>query len=273
MTPHWHGRPLHAVLFDLDGTLADTAADIALALRLAMAEQGLAAPPVAAVRTMIGRGAAVLVARAVDACGTPVDAAAQGALLAGYHRHYAALHDELLGGGSKARAYAGVAEGLAALHAAGLRLVVVTNKPQAIALRLLQRLGLSPWFDLVVGGDNVAAGRKPAADPLLHACDAMGVAPSQALMVGDSGVDVAAARAAGLPVLCVPYGYNEGEDVRALACDGFVDSLAALPGRLMQRSTPSPTTTPARTRPAAPAAARARGTAPHDDPGALRPWH
>ena len=235
--PNWNGRPLHAVLFDLDGTLADTAHDIALALNRALAEQRLPTVSVAAVRTMIGRGAAVLVERAVEAGGFGIGPDAQRALLARYHHHYAALHDELQGGGSSARAYAGVADALAALHdAAGLRLAVVTNKPQAVALRLLQRLGLSPWFDLVVGGDNVAAGRKPAGDPLLHACDAMGVAPQQALMVGDSAVDVAAARAAGLPVLCVTWGYNEGHDPRRLEGDGFVDTPTELPARLMQRA-------------------------------------
>lgn len=256
-SPHWNGRPLHAVLFDLDGTLVDTAADIALALNRALAEQGLRALPVAAVRTMIGRGSAVLVARALEACAPQLAADARRALLARYHHHYAALHDELQGGGSKARAYAGVAEALAALHDAGLRLAVVTNKPQAIALRLLQRLGLSPWFDLVVGGDNAdAAGRKPGGEPLLHACDAMGVSAQQALMVGDSAVDVAAARAAGMPVLCVPYGYNEGDDPGRLDCDGFVDTLASLPARLMQRAgaaaAPSPT---------------------HPQKKALQPWH
>ncbi len=236
-TPHWLGRPLHAVLFDLDGTLVDTATDIALALGLALAEQRLPALPVAAVRTMIGRGAAVLVERALDSCGAQLADDAQRALLASYHHHYAALHDELQGGGSTARAYGGASDALAALHEFGLRLAVVTNKPQAVALRLLQRLGLSPWFDLVVGGDNAdAAGRKPGGEPLLHACDAMGVAPQHALMVGDSAVDVAAARAAGMPVLCVPYGYNEGTDARALEADGFVDTLAELPGRLTQRA-------------------------------------
>jgi phosphoglycolate phosphatase len=95
----------------------------------------------------------------------------------------------------------------------------------------LDRLNLSQWIEVVVGGDTCER-RKPDPQPLNFACNALHVDPLQALMVGDSRNDVLAARGAGLPVVCVPYGYNEGSDPRELPCDAFIESLAELPGIL-----------------------------------------
>jgi phosphoglycolate phosphatase len=105
---------------------------------------------------------------------------------------------------------------------------VVTNKQQRFADALLHRLGLSGWVDVVVGGDTCER-RKPDPQPLLFACDFLKIAPAAALMVGDSVNDVTAARAAGVAVVCVPYGYNEGQDARSLKCDAMIDTLADLP--------------------------------------------
>jgi phosphoglycolate phosphatase len=127
-----------------------------------------------------------------------------------------------------ARPYPGVSDGLRALHERGLRLAVVTNKPHAAAVGLLERLGLASWIDVVVGGDSCTL-RKPDPQPLLKACELLRVTPAEALMVGDSAVDVQAARAAHISVVCVPYGYNEGADPRTLPCDGFVESVSELP--------------------------------------------
>lgn len=219
-------RRFAAVLFDLDGTLIDTVADITSALDRALSEQGLARLSESEVRRMIGRGVAVLIERALTQLAPPGTAVNVPRLRARFDEYYEALyaHGEL-----RARVYPGVAAGLAQLHGAGLRLAVVTNKPRAAAVKLLGHLALAQWFDAVVGG---AAGLppKPHPEPLLRACEELKVAPSAALMVGDSQVDVAAARAAGLPVVCVPYGYNEGADPRALPADAFIDSLAELPG-------------------------------------------
>ena len=225
----WRDQPLSAVLFDLDGTLLDTAADIALALNRAVAEHGWAPVPVDDVRRFIGRGAPMLVHRAAAAQGRPLDDAAHAAVLDRFFHHYGALQDfdEVA-----AEPYGGVTEALQRLHDAGLHIAVVTNKQQRFANALLQRLGLSPWVDVVVGGDTCER-RKPDPQPLLFACDSLHVPPSQALMVGDSTNDVQAARAAGMPVVCVPYGYNEGRDPRGLPCDAFVDTLADLPALVL----------------------------------------
>src|SRR5271165_797682 len=230
----WRGRPLAAVLFDLDGTLLDTAGDIALALNRAIGEYGWPPIPAVDVRRMIGRGAPVLIERAARAQQRDLDQAAHAALVERFFHHYEALEET---GECKARAYEGASEALQGLHAAGLRIAVVTNKQQRFAQGLLKLLGLSEWVDLVVGGDTCER-RKPDPQPLLYACAALGVAPAVALMVGDSTNDVQAARAAGIPVLCVPHGYNEGEDPRALPCDAIVEKLTDVADALL--ATPAP---------------------------------
>lgn len=221
-----------AVLFDLDGTLLDTAGDIALALSRAFADHGHPSPPAAAVRQMIGKGAPVLVERAVAAQGLTVDAEGHVALLDRFFHHYGRLQDL---DECAAEPYPGAREALAALHAAGLPLGVVTNKVHRFATGLLRRKGLAGYLRVVVGGDTCER-RKPDPMPLLHACAQLGVAPSTALMVGDSRNDVEAARAAGMPVVLVPYGYTEGQDPRLLPCDHMVDSLADLPGLIAPQS-------------------------------------
>jgi phosphoglycolate phosphatase len=227
----WRGRPLEAVLFDLDGTLLDTAADIAEALNRALAERGW--PPIAPseVRRMIGRGAPMLIERAAAFQSREVDEAAKAATVERFFHHYGFLEES---GEFKAEAYAGAAECLRALHEAGLRIAVVTNKQERFATGLLKALALSDWVDTVVGGDSCPR-RKPDPAPLLFACEQLGAPPARALMIGDSTNDVQAARGAGIPVICVPYGYNEGADPRLLPCDGFVENLADLPGLLLQR--------------------------------------
>jgi phosphoglycolate phosphatase len=225
----WRGRAVHALLFDLDGTLLDTVEDIARALNRALTEAHLATLTTGQVRDLIGRGVPTLITRALKRVGVAVDAAAEGSLLERFYFHYGRLHmlDEC-----NASVYPGVADGLGELHRLGLRLAVVTNKQKHFAVDLLSRLGLSDWIDVVVGGDSCER-RKPDPQPLQFACAALQVEPSEALMVGDSVNDVLAARAARLPVLCVPYGYNEGSDPRALACDAFIETLAELPALLL----------------------------------------
>ncbi len=230
--PTWNGKTLAAILLDLDGTLLDTVDDIALALNRALAEQRFGALSTVHVRDLIGRGVPTLIARTVERLGATMDTAAPAALIERFYFHYGQLHflNE-----SNARAYPGVAEGLGKLSALGLRLAVVTNKQRHFAVALLKQLGLSQWIDVVVGGDSCDR-RKPDPQPLQCACIALHVDPSQTLMVGDSLTDVLAARAAGLPVVCVPYGYNEGRDPRTLSCDAFIESLSDLPAMLLGAS-------------------------------------
>jgi phosphoglycolate phosphatase len=220
--------PMQAILFDLDGTLLDTAGDIALALRRAFAEHGFVAPDEAAVRRMIGRGAPMLVERSTAAQAMVLDAAAKAELVERFFHHYGRLQDE---DECAAEPYPGAREALQALHAAGLPLAIVTNKQQRFAQGLMNRLGLAPYVRLVVGGDSCER-RKPDPQPLLWASAQLGAEAAHTLMVGDSVNDVLAARAAGMAVVCVPYGYNEGEDPRKLPCDAIVETLADLPALL-----------------------------------------
>ncbi len=209
-------RSVRAVIFDLDGTLTDSAAEIAAALEGAFRERGLAPLSLADVKALIGRGVRSLVQRALERVGG--EAGALDAVVERFEAHYARTV------GTSSALFPGVREGLERLHAAGYPLAVVTNKPRYFALRLLEALGVGQLFVAVIAGDDGIA-RKPGGDMVVAACRAMGCEPAAALMVGDSDNDIAAARAAGCPVWCVPYGYNEGRPPAQLACDRLVASI------------------------------------------------
>jgi len=216
-------HPIRAILFDLDGTLADTACEIAVALERSFASLGLAALPEAEVRDLIGRGVASLVERALQRVGATVHA---GLAFERFEHAYAQTV------GTTATLYPGAAASLERLAAVGLPLGVVTNKARAFSVRLLERLGVAHRFGTVVCGDDGWV-RKPAADMVLAACRQLGTAPTATLLLGDSANDVLAARAAGCPVWCVPYGYNEGLPVESLAADRIVADLAEAADRIL----------------------------------------
>jgi len=216
-------HPIRAVLFDLDGTLADTAGEIALALGHAFAGLGLPALPEAEVRALIGRGVVSLVERALERLGATVDV---GSAVARFETAY---EDTVA---TSATLYPSVEDALERLAAAGLPLGVVTNKPRAFTLRLLDRLAVADRFAAVVCGDS-GWPKKPAADMLLAACRTLAAAPAATLMLGDSANDVRAARAAGCPVWCVPYGYNEGRPVETLGADRIVASVGEAARRVL----------------------------------------
>lgn len=203
-----------AVLIDLDGTLVDSAQDLAAAANAMLAEYGRDALDLDTVRSYVGRGIANLVQRCFGS-----EPPAEGALAA-FRRHYGQTN------GRQARVYPGVIEGLRAMQALGLPLACVTNKAAAFVPPLLTATGLDGFFDCLVCGDTVPR-VKPDPLPLLHACEHFGVAPQEALMIGDSLNDVRAARAAGCPVICVPYGYSEGRSLQAADCDAIVPTLEA----------------------------------------------
>ncbi len=209
--------PVRAVLIDLDGTLLDTIEDLADAANAMLAELGRASLPTLAVRSFVGKGIPNLVMRCLSD-EYPASEAEVGAALPVFWRHYAAVN------GLKTQVYPGVINGLKAMRHAGFRLACITNKAAAFTEPLLQKMGLAPYFEMVVSGDSLPE-KKPHPLPFLHVCEQFGITSRYALVIGDSRNDVSAARAAGCPVFCVPYGYSEGEDVRDLGADAIVASL------------------------------------------------
>lgn len=216
---------IRSVSFDLDGTLLDTIADLAEACQRMLAELNEPARNPAEIHAFVGKGMAVLVERCLTH-GHPPSAERLHEGIVVFRRHYAAVN------GVATQIYPGVVEGLHAFRAAGYKMAVVTNKPGEFTEILLERVGLADYFDVVVSGDTTAH-KKPHPEPLLHACRIMGTRPTENLHIGDSMNDIQAARAAGCPVFCVPYGYNEGEPVDAADCDALVSDLIAAHARLV----------------------------------------
>ncbi|MDT3679510.1 MAG: phosphoglycolate phosphatase [Burkholderiaceae bacterium] len=215
-----------AVLLDLDGTLLDTVADLAAAVDAMLVELGRTPIGESVVRNYVGKGARVLVRRALaGSLDGPCDEKVVDAAMPVFERHYAREN------GASARLYPNAVEGLDAMRAKGLALACVTNKPQPFTDALLSRTGLAPYFTAIVGADARLA-RKPDPASLLHACERLGIAPLQAVAIGDSMNDVQAARAAGIPVIVVPYGYNEGRPASALDADAHVDDLQEAAARI-----------------------------------------
>ncbi|MGB6353735.1 MAG: HAD hydrolase-like protein, partial [Steroidobacteraceae bacterium] len=157
----WRGEPLEAVLFDLDGTLLDTVADITLALNRTLLEQGFTPMQEVDVRGMIGRGSPILIERAAAAQGRRLDGPAQEAMVERFFHHYGELEES---NEDRAQPYPGAAESLCCLHGARVRTAVVTNKQHRFACALLKRLGMAGWVDIVIGGDSCAR-RKPDPQP------------------------------------------------------------------------------------------------------------
>ena len=205
-----------AVTIDLDGTLADTIPDLAAGANAMLAELGRPDLPLERIRTFVGKGIPRLVERTLtESLG---DAALMERALPIFERHYAATN------GRHSELYPGVSEGLARLREMKVPLACVTNKSGRFTLPLLEQLGLARYFEQVVAGDTLPQ-KKPDPAQLVHACRGFGIEPRSMLMIGDSVNDALAARAAGCPVFCVPYGYNEGRDVRELDVDAIVASL------------------------------------------------
>ncbi len=214
--------PPRLVAFDLDGTLVDSVPDIAWCIDRTMPQFGVPPRGEARVRTWVGNGAERLVERALTG---RTDGSADPALV----REACAVFLDLYArhGHARSRVYPGAREGLAALRAHGATLACITNKPHAPAVGLLGHLALLDAFALVLGGDSLAH-RKPHPMPLLHACSELGADTARSVFVGDSINDVQAARAAGMRVACVSYGYNHGRDIAEAAPDAVIDSIEEL---------------------------------------------
>lgn len=213
-----------AVVFDLDGTLIDSAGDIADALNSALARSALAPFSEAEVRLMVGGGTRVLVERALAARDAGTDSALAQRLHADFIAAYHAVSV------ARTAVYDHGRELLAELTGQGLRLAICTNKPQAITDEILVKLGLRGSFQSVIGG-NEALPKKPHPAMLAAALEALGVRPDDCVMVGDSSADVGAARAAKMPVIAVSFGYSR-TPARELGADLIIDSLADIPAAL-----------------------------------------
>lgn len=223
---------LEALVFDLDGTLVETAADLHLILTEVMGEAGLVAPPLPAVRGMIGDGAKVLIERALAAIGAPAEPALVERLFARFRERYAEEPCRL------SEPYPGAAELLGSLQGQGIRLGLCTNKPHEATTGLLEALGLARFFDSAIGGDRLPS-RKPDPGHLLAVLGELGTRPEAAAMVGDSRNDLLAARGAGLPCVLVSFGYTV-VPARELGADAVIDRLADLPAALARIGAGSP---------------------------------
>ncbi|MDO8607443.1 MAG: phosphoglycolate phosphatase [Phaeospirillum sp.] len=209
----------HAVVFDLDGTLIDSAPDVAAALNRLLAEEGRRRLSLPEVQQLVGEGAGALIERAWTATGAPADRQAVAALIERYlvfYRAHPADHTII---------YDGVPEELARLAGLGVKMGICTNKPHAMTLIVLDALGLSGRFDAVLGGDYPR--RKPDGQHIRETLRLMGADGLPALYVGDSRTDVLAARDAGLPVICVTYGYAR-MPVEQLGADRLIDRFGDL---------------------------------------------
>jgi phosphoglycolate phosphatase len=214
------------ILIDVDGTLVDSVPDLAYCVDELMKALGRPPHGEAKVRNWVGNGVERLVRRALTGQldGEPPED--------DYARAYPIFIDLYAANTSRrSRLYPGIREGLDWLMAHGYPLGCVTNKAAQFTLPLLRDLGVRDCFGIVVAGDTLPV-KKPDPAPLLHAARHFGIAPQEALMVGDSVSDVKAARAAGFQIVCMSYGYNHGIDIRTANPDAVLDSLAELPALL-----------------------------------------
>ena len=211
---------IKAIVIDLDGTMLNTAPELSEAANRMLRDMDYAPVSQDLLASYIGNGVSWLVKRALtgDMHATP-DAALYEHALPLFEKHYT---DLLL----ESKTFDGVIEGLEAMKAAGFRLGCITNKLECFTTPLLAGIGLAKYFEIVLAGDTLPE-KKPHPLPLLHAAKFFGVPTEQLLLIGDSLNDTIAARAAGCPTFCVPYGYNHGNPVEDLDLDAVIPTLAA----------------------------------------------
>jgi len=216
-------RPVKMVLIDVDGTLVDSVPDLAYCVDEMMKQLDMPVRGEASVRNWVGNGVERLVRRALT---NSLDDEPDNALFAKAYPIFLDLYADNTS--KRSILYPGVKEGVAFLKSAGYKLGCVTNKAAQFTEPLLKDLGVYDNFSIVISGDTLPQ-KKPDPAPLLHAAEFFGVAPKEAMMLGDSVSDVKAARAAGFQIICMSYGYNHGEDIRTANPDAVIDSMAELP--------------------------------------------
>ena len=210
-----------AIVWDLDGTLVESAPDLATALNALLNEQGQQGHTVANVRPMIGGGVAKLIERGFRASGAPLDEAARDTLVPRFMEIYTACATENTALVAHAR------DVLNHFYHAGIKQGLCTNKPYSVTRLILNSLDISGFFESVIGGDSTPM-KKPHPLPLMTCLEELETLPEDAVMIGDSGADVGAARAAKVPVILVPDGYT-GVPAVSLGADYVVGDLADIP--------------------------------------------
>lgn len=214
------------LVFDLDGTLIDTAPDLVDTLNFILTREGLPAVPFATARTMIGGGARTLIERGLAADGRNTSPPEIDRLYRDFVAHYGEHVAD------RSRPFPELEHALDALAAGGWRFAICTNKLESLSLRLLDALRLSDRFDAICGQDTFGV-QKPHPDILLRTIRRAGGVPERAIMVGDSVSDIDAARAAHVPVIAVDFGYTE-VPVAQLRPDRTIDRYAKLPAAVSE---------------------------------------
>lgn len=214
------------VVFDLDGTLIDTAPDLVDTLNLILAREALPAVPFAAARNMIGGGARTMIERGLAADGRASTREEVDRL----YRDFVAYYSDHIA--DRSRPFPGLEAALDQLAEAGWRFAVCTNKLEVLSVRLLDALGLTARFDAICGQDTFGV-QKPHPDILLRTIERAGGAPDRAVMIGDSATDINVARAAAVPVIAVDFGYTE-IPVAQLAPDRIIDHYSRLPSTVFE---------------------------------------
>ncbi len=210
------------VLFDLDGTLIDSVPDLAYSVDRALQELDLPMQGEDKIRSWVGKGAEKLVKAALtdDMDGEPDEAL--------FQKMFDLFSDFYMQNTSKRSSYyPGVREGMDHMLAHGCKLGCVTNKRGRFTEPVLESLGMLDDFSIVISGDTLLK-KKPDPDQILHAMETLGTTTEKTLMVGDSVNDLHAARAANVPILCVTYGYNHGNNIADSNPDFLVDSLSEM---------------------------------------------
>ncbi|MHB2167924.1 HAD-IA family hydrolase [Alsobacter sp. R-9] len=218
------------VVFDLDGTLADTAADLIDTLNVILARENVAPVPAERIRPVVGAGAKAMIQYGMALDGRSVSEARLAELFRDFLDHYSANL------AVRTRLFPGAESSLRRLAASGHRLAVCTNKVEAHAVQLLEALGVAPLFGAICGRDSFPW-TKPDARHLTGTVEKAGGNPRHAVMVGDSRTDIDTARNAGLPVIAVTFGYTE-VPVTQLGPDVVIDHFDALEGALGSLAAP-----------------------------------
>lgn len=219
-------RPFDLIMFDLDGTLVETAPEIMDAVNDTLTRFDLSLVSQQQVNDWIGHGTLALLVQAVaDRSGMTAEATRASDLL----RQMVPVYDGFyqLRCGSRSHLYPQVRETLSILRAQGVKLAVVTNKEGRYTQVVMDVHQLGPMFDAVVSGDTFVT-KKPKPDGVLHCLKQFAVPASRALFVGDSSIDAATARNAGVPVWLLPYGYNMGQPIEACAPDRVIPDFSML---------------------------------------------